>query len=131
MLKEYVKEHDPQLNEKLFPSSSAIRHAFGRYRNIVAQKLHGPSLRKIRLYDLRHHFATMLYHKTKDILHVKEQLGYRRLESTLVYMHLIDFQDDEYIVRVAKTVKEACQLIETGFEYVTEVEDAKLFRKRK
>jgi integrase len=131
MLKDYVSEHYFGLNEKMFPRPSALRHSFMRYRNEIAGKLHEPSLRKIRLYDLRHHYATMLYHKTKDILHVKEQLGHKRLESTLVYTHLIDFKDEEYIVRVAKTVKEACQLIEAGFEYVTEIDDAKLFRKRK
>jgi hypothetical protein len=32
---------------------------------------------------------------------------------------------------IAKNLKEACQLIESGFEYVTEIEGAKLFRKRK
>ena len=46
-------------------------------------------------------------------------------------MHLVDFKDEEYISKVAKTVKEACQLIEAGFEYVTEIDGAKLFRKRK
>jgi len=131
MLREYIKNLNLHLNEKLFPNSSAIRHSFARYRNIVAEKLHEPNLRKIRLYDLRHHFATMLYHKTKDILYVKEQLGHKRLESTLIYTHLVDFKDEEYIVRVTKTVKEACQLIEAGFEYVTDIEDTKLFRKRK
>ncbi len=131
MLKEFFSEHDVGLNERMFPNPSVVRHSFSRYRSLVAEKLHEPSLRKIRLYDLRHHYATMLYHKTKDILHVKEQLGHRRLESTLVYTHLIDFKDEDYIVRVAKTVKEACQLLESGFEYVTDMDNLKLFRKRK
>lgn len=39
--------------------------------------------------------------------------------------------EDEYNVKVAHDVKEACQLIETGFEYVTEMDGAKIFRKRK
>jgi hypothetical protein len=33
--------------------------------------------------------------------------------------------------KVAKTVKEACQLVETGFEYVCEMDDVKIFRKLK
>ncbi|UCH69771.1 MAG: tyrosine-type recombinase/integrase [Candidatus Bathyarchaeota archaeon] len=131
MLREYIEKNNPSLDQKLFPNPSAIRHSFARYRNLVAVKLHEPTLKKIRLYDLRHHFATMLYHKTKDILYVKEQLGHKRLENTLIYTHLVDFKDEEYIVRVATTVKEACQLLEAGFEYVTEMDDAKLFRKRK
>lgn len=73
----------------------------------------------------------MLYYKTKDIPHVKEQLGHRRLESTLVYTYLIDFKDEDYSVSVARTVKEACQLIEAGFKYITEMDKVKLFRKRK
>ncbi len=131
MLKEYVAEHDFNLNDRMFPSTTVMTHVFMRVRNHLAKRLHEPELKKYRLYDLRHYFATMLYHRTKDILYVKEQLGHRRLENTLIYTHLIDFKDEEYIVRVAKTVKEACQLLEAGFEYVTEIEDAKLFRKRK
>ena len=40
---------------------------------------------------------------------------------------------DEFTVRVAANVKEACELIEAGFEYVTgEYNDGgKIFRKRK
>jgi hypothetical protein len=62
---------------------------------------------------------------------VKQQLGHKRLENTLIYTHLIDFQEDEYHVRTAKTIEEACKLVEAGFEHVTEMEDVKLFRKRK
>jgi len=32
---------------------------------------------------------------------------------------------------VAKTLQEACNLIEQGFEYVTEMDGVKIFRKRK
>lgn len=131
MLKEYVVKSNSGLNETMFPSTDVVSHVFMRIRNRLAKRLHEPGLKKFRLYDLRHYFATMLYHKTKDILYVKEQLGHRRLENTLVYTHLISFKDEEYIVRVAKTVKEACKLIEAGFEYVTEIDGAKLFRKRK
>jgi hypothetical protein len=38
---------------------------------------------------------------------------------------------DDYTVKVASTVEEATALIEVGFEYVTELDDKKLFRKRK
>jgi len=43
----------------------------------------------------------------------------------------MEFENDEYHSATAKTIEEAKQLIETGFEYVTEMEDIKLFRKRK
>jgi hypothetical protein len=74
----------------------------------------------------------MEYHKTKDILHVMQLLGHKSIKNTLIYTQLIDFpEDDEFVCKVAKNVQEASQLIETGFEYVCEIEDAKLFRKRK
>jgi len=44
-------------------------------------------------------------------------------------MQLISFQDDEYI-QVAKSLNEATNLIENGFEYVTEMGGCKLFRKK-
>jgi len=34
-------------------------------------------------------------------------------------------------VRVAENLQEACQLVEAGFEYVTEMDGVKIFRKRK
>lgn len=74
----------------------------------------------------------MEYHKTKDILHVKQLLGHRDINSTLVYTQLVNFQDpEEFTCRVAKTLTEAKELVEAGFDYVTDIENAKLFRKRK
>jgi len=35
------------------------------------------------------------------------------------------------VCKAAKTVKEASELIENGFEYICELDDARLFRKRK
>jgi len=74
----------------------------------------------------------MEYHKTKDILHVKQLLGHRNINSTLIYTQLINFEKDEYHSATAKTVEEARQLIESGFEYVcTTPENIMLFRNRK
>jgi len=73
----------------------------------------------------------MEYHKTKDILHVKQMLGHKNIQNTLIYTHLSDFADDQFTCRVARTLREVEELIEAGFEYVTEMDDAKLFRKRK
>lgn len=75
----------------------------------------------------------MEYHKTKDILHVMRILSHRNINNTLRYTQLIQTDDDEFISKVAKTVEDACKLIDTGYEYVTEFQDqgAKIFRKRK
>ncbi len=84
----------------------------------------------------RHWKATIEYQRTKDILYVKQILGHKNINNTLIYITLAEelFKDkQEYISKVAKNVKEACALIEAGFEYVTgEYNDGgKIFRKPK
>jgi hypothetical protein len=77
----------------------------------------------------------MEYHKTRDILHVQQLLGHRDLRNRLIYINLEKaiFQnaDEEYHVKVAENLQEACKLLEVGFEYVTDLNGFKLFRKRK
>jgi hypothetical protein len=51
--------------------------------------------------------------------------------TTLLYTQLVNPTDNEYVCKVAKTVAEATQLIESGFEYVTTLEDCQLYKKRK
>jgi integrase len=132
MLKEYLQGHSFELDAKIFPSSNVISNTYCRLRTSIAKKLKNPQIRKIRLYDLRHFFATYLYHRTKDILLTKEMLGHRNIQNTLVYTHLVDFgEDDSYNSATAKNIGEAKKLIEAGFEYVTEMDGVKLFRKRK
>jgi len=74
----------------------------------------------------------MEYHKTKDLLYVKQLLGHKDLRTTLRYTQLLENSgNDEYHCKTAKTINEATQLIGNGFEYVTEIEGTKLFKKRK
>lgn len=80
---------------------------------------------------MRHWKATTEYHKTKDILHVKEMLGHRRISSTLIYTHLIHFENTDYHVKTAKTLKEACELAKCGFSYFTTMEGIQIFTKPK
>jgi hypothetical protein len=49
-------------------------------------------------------------------------------------MHLaneLTSNSEDYTCNIAKTIEEARALIEQGFEYVTEMDSVKLFRKRK
>ena len=81
------------------------------------------------LYSIRqgHHE----YHKMKDILHVMKLLGHKNIKNTLIYTQLVTFESDEYHCKTASSVKEAAELIETGYEYVCDLDNVKLFRKRK
>ena len=114
-----------------FPNSTKLRRAWTYARNKAFQVYRDPVIKQVRLYDLRHFKATMTYHKTKDILHVKKVLGHKRIETTLIYTHLINFESDEWTSAVAATVEECCKMIDGGFEYVCDFEGKKIFRKRK
>jgi integrase len=129
MLSLYLQKYGN--NNPLFPKPRNMYSAFMKVRNSLADKLKEPSLKSIRLYDLRHYYATMTYHKTKDILYTKQQLGHKRIETTLLYAQLVNFESDEYSSAVAKNIQEAQKLIESGFEYVTTFEGLMLFKKRK
>jgi len=133
MLKAHIQKHDLNQNSRIFQiTSEHIGDIYRRHRNKLAKKLQDPTIQQIRLYDFRHYYATMLYHKTKDLLHVKARLGHKDLRTTLRYTQLLEtLENDEYHCKTATNVKEATQLIENGFEYVAEKDGTMLFKKRK
>jgi integrase len=133
MLRVYISKRKLGLNDKLFKgTSNDYGKLFRAYRNRLADKLQDPSIKQITLYSLRHYYACMLYHKTRDILFVKQQMGHRKLESTLVYVQLVNFpNDDEYYSAIATTIDEARKLVENGYDFVCDIDGIKLFRKRK
>jgi len=134
MLNKWLTRANIGLNDKVFTWWNGEKYGqqFRIARNKVAKKMGDPTIKSIRLYDLRHYFATMTYHRTKDILFVKQQMGHKKIETTLIYTQLLQFEkDDNYTCKVAQTVEQATELIESGFEYVTEMDGLKLFKKRK
>jgi integrase len=132
-LQNHININKLNQNDKLFNTTTGnYAHSYLRMRNNLAEKLNDQSLRNIRLYDFRHYFATRLYHKTRDILYVKQQMGHKSIDTTLIYVQLLNLtEDDEWTCKTATNIKEATQLIENGFEYITEIDGIKLFRKRK
>ena len=132
MLKAYVLIKKIGLNDLLFKmKSNSLSDNYRIVRNRTAEKLADPSIKTIRLYDFRHFKASMEYAKTKDLLYVKALLGHKDLRTTLRYTQLVNFGSEEYHVSVAKTLEECSKLLEAGFEYITDYQDTKLFRKRK
>jgi integrase len=133
MLNVYLAKNPMNPNEKLFGNwnSDLYGKYFRYYRNKLAEKLGDPSFKEIRLYSLRHLFASKLYHQTNNILLVKELLGHKKIETTLIYTKLMEVRDGEFVSATARTIEEAQKLIESGFEYVTTFNDIMLFRKRK
>jgi len=124
----------PKDQPKVFKGSSDhFRRTYRSQRKRTAYKLKNERIAEITFHTFRHWKATMEYHKTKNILHVMQLLGHKNIQNTLVYTHLVNFENDEFHTAVADSVEKACKLIEAGFEYVTgEYNDGgKIFRKPK
>ena len=131
MLKEYIGKRQLGLNDRLFASVACMRRRFYTLKKTAAEKLQRPELLRVNLYSFRHYFGTMTYYKTKDILYTQRLLGHRNIKNTLIYTHLVQFTSEEYHSKVATSVQEACALIDQGFDYVTDMDSVKIFRKRK
>jgi len=123
----------PRKNDRVFSSKSLdrFRSLYERYRNKLAVKLNNERLKYVQLRSFRHWKGTQLYSETKDIMYVKWFLGHKRIENTMVYVHLVNFESNQYITKVAKTLSECEELVKLGYEFVCNVDGFKLFRKRK
>ena len=131
MLKQVIR--GKRIDELVWKTrQKGITRTFERNRQLASEKLGNPNLQKISLKTFRHFKATMEYHRTKDILYVQKILGHKNIQNTMVYTHLVQWESqDNFTCRIAKTIEEVQELIEGGFEYVTDFQEAKIFRKRK
>jgi len=130
-LKLLIGKMKPQLKARIFAEQERLAKNWREERLRAYGETGNVELLKIRLYDLRHFYATRLYNATRDILRVKNDLGHRSIQNTLRYTHVVNFRDDEYHSATARTIEEACKLVESGFDYVTDIDGVKVFRKRK
>lgn len=127
----------PRENQTVFNDDPRIlANNYRELRLKLAQRFKNPRLKQITFHTIRHWKATTEYHKTKDILHVKELLGHKCLDSTLVYVNIEKAiygadNNDEFTVKTAKTPEEIKALLEVGFEYICEKDGLMFFRKRK
>jgi len=131
----------PRKTKRVFKSTQlatvdSLRVTFCASRKKAAKKLANPRIMSIHFHTFRHWKATMEYHRTKDIMHVQSMLGHKRINNTQIYINLEQAifslgDNSEYTTRIAKTVRGARVLLEAGFEYVTDMDGFKIFRKRK
>lgn len=128
----------PRPNGKVFGTAThqSKSWCFKDQRQRLAKKLKNPRLLQITFHTFRHWKATMEYHKTKDILHVKTLLGHKSIQSTMIYITLENAvfkeTEDQYTTKVAHNIQEAQKLVEVGFEFHDDFgTEGKLYRKRK
>lgn len=127
----------PKKGENIFHKTNrkTAQLCLSRARKRASVKLQNPRINYITHHTLRHWKATMSYHETKDILHVQQLLGHRKIDNTLIYVHLeaaiFQTKNDNFHVKAAETPEEITQLLEVGFEYICEKDGLTFFRKQK
>ena len=73
-----------RMDEQLFPK---VDNSFGH--RVLKPLMRAAGVREIRLHDFRHTFASHMLMNGAHIMQVKELLGHRKLESTMIYLHFI------------------------------------------
>lgn len=107
------------------------RKSFERVRKRVAKNTGNPRILLIHLSYLAPLESNQEFHKTDNVLLVMKLLCHKCLNNTQRYIQLLPELSDNFVCEKATNLNEAMKLIESGFEYVTEMDGAKIFRKRK
>ena len=75
---------NPRTGDRL----QSYKTAWKTIRETAGIPTSGPN--RIRFHDLRHTFATLMHANGVDTKVVKDLIGHKKLESTLIYTHMTD-----------------------------------------
>jgi len=132
-LLDYITRHNIKPDEILFTGKAGnYGKDYRVFRNRLAKKLQDPTIHTIRLYDLRHAYATKQLRRTQNAETVRILMGHKKLDTTQKYLHLLGFNNGEWECQGATTKEEAKKLIEADFTYILTTPDGTmLFKKPK
>jgi integrase len=130
MLREYLTLYQ---TEYPFPQPKVMSQMWRRARTHASTNHNDPTLKNIPMKNLRNYSGAQFYlNYEKDTIGTMRHLRHKRLETTMHYLRAIVLDaEPEYVCRTTKTIEEDAQLINAGFQYVTERDGIKLYRKRK
>jgi integrase len=133
MLKEYLGKDQ---REYPFPQPKVMSEQWRTARDRLADNLKQPDLKKIPMKNLRNYSGAKLYYSLPlpDPIAVMRHLRHKKLETTMHYLRAIitiTETDIEYTAKATNNKEEALKLIEAGYQYMTDIDGFKLFRKRK
>ena len=97
----------------------------------LVEKTKNPDYLKIHAHTFRHWYATDLYAKTRDIILVKERLGHTDLQSTLVYIQLVQSGKPRNEVKKVdiNDVEAMQELVKSGWEIAVQTAQFIIFKK--
>ena len=132
-LRTYIAKNNLQTEDLLFKGNERrYGEKYRRLRNKFANKLCDPSIKSIRLYDLRHAYVTKQLRRCQNAEIVRQIVGHKHLNTTQKYMHLLAGNSGEWIVEGTTDKKRAKELLEADFTYqLTTPDGTMLFRKPK
>jgi integrase len=106
---------------------------FRRLKTRLAKYYNDPTIKSIRLYDLRHYYVSKLLKQTQNTEIVRQKVGHKRLNTTQKYLHLLaDTYSTEWIVESTNDKKRSEELIRSNYIYVLTTPDGYMqFKKPK
>ena len=132
-LQTYITKNNLKPDDLLFAGKEEryIQH-FIRFKNALAKRLNDPTIKTIRLYDIRHAYATTKLLKIQNAETVRIIMGHKNLNTTQRYLHLLNTENGEWIVEGTTDKKRAEELLLNDFTYqLTTPDGTMLFRKPK
>ena len=133
LLIRYLAKHQ---KEHPFPKAHTQSQMWYQFREKASQKLHKPQLLNINLRNLRNFSGEQFYKHLpiRDPIALMQHFRHKKIDRTMQYIRaiILDYEeDDQWISRTSTTIEQDQKLIENGFQYITERDGTKLFRKRK
>jgi len=131
MLKEYLAKYQKNYP---FPQPKVMSEMWRRARKTASQNNNEPNLLKIPMKNLRNYSGAQFYKNLpiRDPIAVMRHLRHKKLDTTMHYLRGIVIDgEEEYTCKTANNIKEATDLIEHGFQYITDMDGIKLFKKHK
>jgi integrase len=132
-LNTYITRNKLKPDDNLFTGDTERYSThFIRFKNRLSERLKDPSIKTIRLYDIRHAYATRNLQKTQNTETVRIIMGHKCLNTTQRYLHLLNLENGEWTVEGTTDKKRAEELLTANFTYqLTTPDGTMLFRKPK
>jgi integrase len=114
--KETLKNGWGQMPQWVFTNETGSMMDPENFRHRVWAKLHiKVGMRKIRIHDLRHTFASLLIQQGESLAYVKEQMGHHSIRVTVdVYGHLVPGGNKAAVDRLDDAVSESTVATDPG-----------------
>jgi len=136
LLTEQITKHNLTEEDYIFGGTpEKYSYSFQRLKTILAKRLNDPSIKRIRLYDLRHKFCMDTIEKfPQQPFLIMYTMGHKHLNTTEHYVHIQEYlkaitTNGKYLTATASTVEQAIPLIEQGYIQAAEFDGIKIFKK--